>query len=421
MVRHLATLVLPMSLVACGGGKPPAKEPVAEDERPAPPRKETEEDRVAKRLEAAHAIIPEGSSCLPANLKGDEGLGLEMAAIGTDAIVCANDTDTSRLLGPVACWKVDLASGQLAYRDPAPLPGRSLTVKLDDNCARGFCLPSAANAPDDGIVHIARNLDGTKVAVLAGDDLHLFANDSRAHEKSFSIRGDKGVTNNPTAVHWVGDVVFVEGADEGPSAGVWAFKAEDGSPVGAIEAIGSKDGKPLSTFGGSFSLLDKNRVAVAERGFTSMTIYEIETGKRSKLVRKLKKPPCKAAELDAYWKQQPDSVGAKCKASLSKEFGHLVGATAIAGSTNFLVMLRGERLGQLAVLDAKTLSEKRAIALPWCPEGGGGGDAADEGGAKEEEEEAAKPTTRGAARKKARTEDPDQGGEIAEDPDQGGE
>ncbi|HVK85724.1 MAG TPA: hypothetical protein VM513_16510 [Kofleriaceae bacterium] len=411
MVRHLATLVLPLSLVACGGSKPPTKQPVADDEKPVAPRKETEEDRAAKRLKAAHKLIPEGSTCLPSALKTDEGLDLAMAAIGTDAIVCANDTDASRLLGPVACWKVDLASGSLAYKEPAPLPGRSLTVRLDDNCARGFCLPSAAKAPDDGVVHIAWSLDGSKVAVLAGDDLHLFANDSRAHEKSFSIRGDKGVTNNPTAVHWVGDMVFVEGVDEGPSAGVWAFKAEDGSPVGAIEAIGSKDGKPLSTFGGSFSLLDKSRVAVAEHGFTSMTIYEIETGKRSKVVRKLTKPPCKAAEVDAYWKQNPDSVGAKCKAALSKEFGHLVGATAVAGSTNFLVMLRGDRLGQLAVLDAKTLSEKRAIKLPWCPEDGGEeAAAADEGG--DEEKESAKPATRGAVKKSnARTEDPDQGGE----------
>jgi predicted small lipoprotein YifL len=407
MTRLLA-IALPVSLLACGS-KPPAQKPVADEEtKVETPHKETEEDRAAKRLEAAHALIPEGSTCLPTSLKGDEAAELQLAAIGADAIVCANDTDTSRLLGPIACWKVNLGDGSLEYKQPAPVPGRSLTIHLDDGCARGYCLPATAKIPDDGIVHIAWNLDGSKVAVLAGDDVHLFAAASRAHEQSFSIRGDKGVPNNPTAVHWVGDMLFVEGADEGPSAGVWAIKT-DGSLVGPIEALGGKADQPLSTFGGSFSLLDKSSVGVAERGFTSLTTYEIETGKRTKIVRKLKKPPCKAAEIDAYWKQQHDNVRAKCKAALSKEFGYLVGATAVKGSTNFLVMLRGDRLGELAVLDAKTLSEKKAIQLPWCT--GDEAAAADEAKDDAAADEAA-PETRGPMKKgAARAEDPDQGGE----------
>lgn len=408
MVRHpsvIARVLVPLALVACGGGahKTP-KKPVAKPTKAVVAPQITEEDRATKRMTAAHSIIADGSACLPPILKEHGAPRLELAAVGSDAMICAIDTDESRLLGPVACWKVDLANGGLTYQNPAPLPGHGISVTLDDRCARGCCLPKDAKAPASKIAHMAWSADGSKVAVLAGDDLHLYDVASKAHESSFSIRGDKGVTNDPSAVHWVGDVLFVEGMDAGPFSAVWAFKA-DGSPIGPIEAIGSKDGKPLSTYGGSFSLLDKTRVAVAELGFSTLTIYQVDTGQRSKLVRKLAKPPCKNDEVEAYWRGEEDKLPAKCKDSLTKTFGHLVGASAVAGSKNFLVMLRGARLGELAVLDSKTLAEKKAIKLSWCE--------ADPGKASVEaaEETAAPKSRKAAAKPPSKTEDPDAGGE----------
>ncbi|CAN5916931.1 hypothetical protein BH11MYX3_BH11MYX3_27310 [soil metagenome] len=416
----IARVLVPLALVACGGGgKPKAKKPVVVKKTPPPVKNtETEEDRENKRLSAAHAIVPEGASCLPTARKENTAPRRELAAIGSDAIVCAIDTDETRLLGPVACWKVDLASGALVYQPAAPLPGRGISVLVDDRCARGFCLPKDAKAPASKIARMSWNNDNSKVAVLVGDDVHVYDASSKAHESSFSIRGDKGVTNDPVAIHWVGDVLFVEGADNGPFSAVWAFKA-DGTPVGGIEAIGAKDGKPISTFGGSFSVLDKTRVAVAEQGFSTVTVYETGTGQRSKLVRKLTKPPCKNEEVDAYWKDENDKITPKCKDSLQKTFGPLQGATAVAGSKNFLVMLRGTRLGELAVMDAKTLAEKKAIKLPWCNGGDGGAKgAAIEGGggraddaAADKDEKVAKPKTRAPAKKGKGDEDPDAGGE----------
>lgn len=417
----IARVVVPLALVACGGGsnKPPKKPAVVKKITPPVKSAETEEDRENKRTTAAHAIVPEGASCLPTALKENTAPRLELAAIGSDAIVCAIDTDETRLLGPVACWKIDLASGSLVYQPGAVLPGRGISVLLDDRCARGFCLPKDAKAPSTKIARMAWNGDHSKVSVLVGDDVHVYDAASKAHESSFSIRGDKGVTNDPTAIHWVGDVLFVEGADQGPFSAVWAFKA-DGTPVGGVEAIGGKDGKPISTFGGSFSLLDKTRVAVAEQGFSTVTVYETANGQRSKLVRKLSKPPCKNEEVDAYWKDENDKVTPKCKDALQKTFGPLQGATAVAGSKNFLVMLRGSRLGELAVLDAKTLAEKKAIKLPWCTGGdggakgaaieGGGGAKADDAMA-DKDEKVAKPKTRAPAKKGKGDEDPDAGGE----------
>ena len=416
MLRHplvITNLVLALSaLAACGGdSKPKPKKPEVVKEDVPPPKVETEEDREKKRMDAAHGIVPEGSACLPLALKESGAPRLELAAVDTAAVVCAVDIDESRLLGPVGCWSVDLASGALTGRALAPLPGHALPVNLDDRCARGYCLPKDAKAPPTKMVSLAWNAEGSKVALLAGDDLHLFDAGTKAHEKSFSVRGDKGVSNEPRAVHWVGDVLFVEGVDQGPYSAVWAFKS-DGTQVGPITAIGGKDDKALSTHNGSFSILDKTRVGVAEQGFSTLTIYEADTGKRSKLVRKLAKPPCKADELDAYWTDNNDAVGAKCKEHMVKSFSSLIGATAVAGKTNFLVMLRGDRLGELAVLDAKTLAEKKVIKMPWCDAGSAAAATMSEADAlkpkKDAEPEKAKATTRGATKK---TEDPDAGGE----------
>lgn len=366
MLRHLAVFAcLAPVLVACGGEpKKPPKPPPVTTTTPPPPPPETEADREKKRQAAALEIVPDGSTCLPPLLKEADGPRLELAAIGNDAVICATDTLRPRLLGPVGCWKVDLASGELAYQMASPLPGRGLTVGLDDRCARGYCLPADAAVPDDNVAFIVWSPDGAKVAVLAGDKVHLHDAASKKHESSFAIRGDNGVIGSPQGIHWAGDALFVE-AMEGASAAVWVFKA-DGRAGGPLEQIAAKDAKPLSTYGGSFVILDKNRVAVAERGYTTVTTYEVDSGKRAKLVRKIATAPCKAAEVETYWRDGDASLPPKCKEQLGKTFGPLIGADAVAGRTSFLVLLRGDRLGELGVLDAKTLVEKKSIKLPWC-------------------------------------------------------
>ncbi len=390
------------------------KKPAAKKDPKVTPKKETDEDRETQRLAAAHALVPDGSSCLPESLKEAGAPRLEVAAINSELVVCAIDIEPDRLLGPVACWKVDLKTSPvgLAYIPAAPIPGRGISVKLDDRCARGYCLPKDAKLPGDGVVHMTWHPDGAKVAVVVGDDLHLYDASSKAHEKTFAIRGDKGVTGSPTAVHWVGDVLYIEdSADAGGS--VFAFKP-DGTAIGAIEAIGTT--KPASTVGGSFSILDKNRVAVAEQGFSTMTIYEGDTGKRSKLVRKLTKPPCKADELTAFWAGNA-GVGPKCKDHMAKNFDHLIGATAVAGSKSLVVTLRGSRLGELGLVDPKSLAEKSSLKLPWCSaEGAAAGSGASDDAAGVDKDSAApqakKAMTRGPAPKGgAKTEDPCAGGE----------
>jgi hypothetical protein len=362
--------------LACGGGGKKTTNKPSNDTEVKAAKPETDADREKKRLAKAHEIVPEGSSCLPATLKDDNAPRLELGAAGKEALVCAIDQDRSRLLGTVACWKLDVTSGKLEYKDSAALPGRGVTVMLDGKCARGYCLP---NAPKAKVVSMAKNLDGSKVAVLADDEVHLFNGASKAHESSFSIRGDKGVTNEPKAVHFVAESILVEGADEGPYAAVWVFKT-DGTQVGPIKSLGGKEEKPVSMYHGSFSILDKTRVAIAEKGMELLTIYDVNTGARAKLVRKLPKLACKPAELDSYW-VDGDKVSDKCKDSIKKASGHLEGGTVVAGGKSHVILLRGPRLGEIAIVDQKSLAEKSVLKMPWC---GGGDDAAGGGGASKE-------------------------------------
>jgi len=373
----IARVVVPLLWLGCGGGaKPPqaAKPEPSAQAKPAPAPAETEEDRERKRHADALAIVPDKSACLPAELRNPTAPRLELAAIGSAAVVCAIDQDRTRLLGPIACWSVTVSGanpGALSYQDAAPLPGRGLAVMLDDRCARGFCLPREAKVPTDPVALIAWNLESTKVAVLVGDDLHIFNAQTKAHETSFSIRGDKGVTGDPTEVDWNGDAIFVQATD-GTAAPVFVFKPE-GVPVGPIEALGgSKDKAALSTRNGSFLLLKPEQVAISEQGLTTLTVYETATGKRTKLVRKLPAPTCKKEELDAIWHDPTAAVSARCKDYVAKNYTHLIGADAVAGTKNLLMLLRGPRLGELAVVDAKTLAERKAIKMPWCDEAGGG-------------------------------------------------
>ncbi len=399
IARWVGPLVM---LAACGGGdKKPVKKPIVKTDPAAPARVESEQDREAKRKAAALAIVPDGSTCFPPSLKEVSAPKLELAAVSKEAVICATDVDPSRLLGPVACWKINIGDGSLIYQPAAVLPGRNVTVRLDDRCARGYCIPKDAKLPEDKIVHMATNPDGTKVVVIAGDDAHIFDAAGRARESGFSIRGDKGVTNSPSAVHWVGSSIFIEGRDAGPASYVFAFKS-DGQSIGPLMSLEKKE-TMLNTHGGSFIVLDDTRVAISEKGFTNITTFEVESGKRTKIARKVTNGTCKGPEAEAWWLETGE-LPSKCKDHMARTFAHLIGADAVAGKTNLLVLLRGERLGELAVLDVKNLTEKKSIKLPWCEAPGG---ADDEAASAPKEEKASK---RKAPAKPVK-DDPEQGGE----------
>ena len=401
--RGVAASLVFLCFTACGGGGKKVKEPKVEKPVVEAPKPETEAQREAKRAAARLAMVPDGSNCLPASLKEQGAPQLELASVGADAILCAVDTDPTRLLGDVACWKVDLKNmgdGKvpLIYQPAAPQPGHDVVAKIVAGCALGFCSPKLEKTASATVAHLSWSSDGAKVAMLAGTDVHLFDAATKSHASTFGIAGDKGVTGTATAIHLVADSVVVEAAPQGSDdANAFVFKL-DGTATGPVMALGGKDEKPLSLKKGSFSVLDPMKIAIADHGMDTFTEYEIASGKRTKSVRKPAKLPCKPAEVDAYW-NDGDKVTDKCKDALAKYSGAWIGASAVMGSHSLLFALKGDRLGELAIVDPKSLAEtKKALKLPWC-----GDDAPADNAAPKSKSSSRAPVKKGG--------DPEDGGE----------
>jgi hypothetical protein len=408
----VSSLVVAISLVACGGGsaKKDTKKATAgktmKKKKVAPLKVETEEDRAQKREAAAGELIAAGSTCLPVALKDPEAkMSLELGAVGQEAILCAMDHDPSRSLGAVGCWTIDLAAGGLAFRDRNAIPGRGYSATVQAECVRGYCLPKDQEVTAGAPALIAWNLDGKQVAVVVGEQVHLFDAESKELAKSFSLQdpaqGDKVIPGAAKGLWFLGENLFLQGG-EGNAASMWMYKS-DGSAAGQMQGL-SKGNTPVAMSFGSFSVIDKDRVAVAERGFSSLTIFEVATGKRTKLVRKISQGPCRSAQVENFFSDAPGEIPAKCAAHLKDTYGHFLGTTMVAGSKNFLGALSGDRVGELAVIDSKNLSEKRSIKLPWC-------EAAVGAAAKTMMEKSSAEATDDAA---GMTDDPDAGGQAAE-------
>jgi hypothetical protein len=376
-----ATLVAIIVLAACGGGgnagKKP-KKPTGDDvTKPEPPKPETEEDREKKRLAAAHEIVPEGSTCLPAALKPADGApALEIGVVDSAPVMCAIDNDPELLLGPIACWTIDLQSGALTYKAPAPVPGRAFRVGLTGRCARGYCLPDDVAMPAPPVVHIAWSHGADKVAVaITGSEpeIHIFGAADKAHQGVIkpkdATHAARALPTDLASIVFVGDVVAAVGAAGDAGAPVFLFKT-DGTAAGAVERLGGKTKGPVSVAKGSVSVFGDGQLALNEDAMTTLTTIEVATGKRAKLVRKPPKTACKAKDLTALIAGAETKASERCKSEFAVAYAPLIGATVVQGKKNHLVLLKGERYADLAVVDAKTLEENRSLDAKWCDAAG---------------------------------------------------
>jgi hypothetical protein len=360
----------------CGGGqkKPEPKPQPKPKPKPVVQKPETEEDRVAKRLAAAHEIVPEGTNCLPPALKpgGEMPPELELGVVDGSPMMCAFDTDASRLLGPVACWKVNLEDGALTWVDGTALPGRGYAVRLDDRCARGYCLPEDVALPTPPIVHLAWSHKGDKIAVAipgSEPEIHLFGAQDKAHagviKPKDPANAEKALPTDLAGVVFVGDVIAAVGTAGDTGAPVFLWKT-DGTAVGPVERLGGKLKGAVSVANGSTSVFGDGQIALNEDALATLTTIEVATGKRAKLVRKPPKTSCKQKDIDALLAGAGDKVKDKCKADFAKSYAPFVGALMVQGRKNHLALLRGDRYGELAILDAKTLEERRHFPAAWC-------------------------------------------------------
>jgi hypothetical protein len=263
----------------------------------------------------------------------------------------------------------------MTYREPAPLPGRGFPVRLDgenDRCARGYCVPADATVPVPPIVHLAWSHGGDKVAVAipgAEPEIHIFGAADKAHQGVIKPKdaeaGDKAMQSDLAGILFVGDVVAAVGAPNDAGAAVYLFKT-DGTAVGAVERFGGKAKGPVSVKNGSVAVFGDGMIALSEDAMATITTIDVKTGARAKLVRKQPKTKCKAKDIDALLAGGGEKASDKCKTDYAHQYEPLIGSGLVQGKNNHLVLLRGERYGELSVVDAKTLVENRHFGPAWC-------------------------------------------------------
>ncbi len=362
----LAGVAAATLVASCGGSsKKTSSKPKTKIAIKKPSKGKTQADYARAHSNAIHAIVPEGSSCLP-----EEKLNLQVALAGEEVVLCGNDTDAERALGQIACWTIDKATGGLTYKAPAPLPGRAIMVKTEAGCALGYCPPAKLPA---GTAHVALSTNGAAAVVVTGTTANIFDAESKKHKFEFDLAdaelAGNAIRGNVVDLVFVGDTLFVAAGESPSLTNVWMFK-EDGKGVGPVGSPNPKEKDPVSVHAGSLSVLDADHVGLSEAGMSALYSVEVATGKRAKLVRKLPKFSCSAKELAAYWSMDGSEIAAKCKSSIDPAMGPFIGADFIAGKKAMLGSLRGGRRGELVVLDLKTLAEKTTIKLKVCSEAG---------------------------------------------------
>ncbi len=299
--------------------------------------------------------------CLPHALKDEpDKLHLDLGTVGGAPVACVFDD-----VRVTACWDVDVKHSALRARAAAPLPGHSYPAAVVGGCAAGWCgLDVDAAASDEPAAVIATSTDRAHVAVAirVGDFGHrtisIYDVSTRKRVRTFT----PSISNVLVDVLYVDDRVFVIGADAGPFVGVWSAK-DDGSETSAI------DGADAGLFNldlGGIAVLDAHRVALTDLGSETMAIITAKSGHRVDVALPHREHgDCTARDLEGLrFGEQPDAA---CMQYLSREVIPYKGAPMVAQRDGTIVVeLLGEALGQLAILDARTMREKKRVRLPIC-------------------------------------------------------
>lgn len=304
-----------------------------------------------------------GGDCLPRALKDKHGkLWLSLGSVGGAPVACV--FDDKRV---VACWDVDIKNHALHARAAAPLPGHSYRVPVVGGCAAGWCGldVDTGDAGDPPTAVVATSTDGAHVAVgiTVGDfaqrTISIYDASTRKRVRTFT----PSISNILVDLCYVDDRVFVIGSDAGPFVGVWSAR-DDGSETHFIE---DAHGTMFNISLGGIRVLDEHRVALTDMSSEMMAIVTARSGDRVDVAL----PPrlrrgCSAGDLESL-EEFNEPVGAACKQYLRREVIPYLGAPMIAqGDGTIVVALHDDALGQLAILDARTMREKKRVRLPIC-------------------------------------------------------
>ena len=312
------------------------------------------------------------SNCLPRAALSPEseiyGPPLELGLVAGSVMLCARKKpDAPRGAG---CWTVNSTTGALTATAATMLPGRSQAVVADAaGCVAGYCL---AAKPDKGATLLwTTSTNGTRTAILAHGELHIFDATSKAPLRTIPLFADGApahtiVGNGPIHLLYLDDTIHVVGADAGPFAAVWSFR-DSGARLGLVTKDGRPEGMAIDVYRGGTSIIDGGHVAVADAALRRLVILDT-AGKRTTIVRQVSQAPCSDQDLeDAFISDDMERASAACRRTIATRFEPYYDVElARLPSGAFLAALSGKHAGEIAVLDKATLREVRRLKLARC-------------------------------------------------------
>ena len=288
---------------------------------------------------------------------------LAITRLGDTPALCQRPSEPVQTLA-ARCWELDLARGRVSRLDASAIPGMSLPASVDGGCVGVWCPdPPLPEGPGDGPL-IARSTDQAHVALRVGCGLFVFDSATAAQVARVDLCGGEGGRFPLGEMVFVGDRLYLPEVAGGPFVGVEVFDVR-GAFLGNLGTAGSH----LSVFDGSMSALDSTHFGASSTGLLSLSVVDA-AGQTRTLQRTTPLNPCTPGELesDFEWPSHP-----RCKAFLERHVYPYVDAKLVQlPDGNFLALLDGGSVtahrwaGTLALLDGRTLAEKRRFEPRWC-------------------------------------------------------
>jgi hypothetical protein len=294
---------------------------------------------------AAHALIPEGATCIPRSLgkmlENDE-VELRLGTVSQRPVLCAiaKHGNAVGTVGTLGCFEVDLKARRLVARAPTLLPGVVIPTRLLNGCSHGLCASGTFADPES--VDIALDDTETQLALIGAtsgqDDYTAVLFDAATRTRLGTARYQLWAASSRDL--FVAHQLITEEHAAGPTAGAFARPLENGENE-------STQVVDVNVDGGVISMVRPGHVLVAMFGGYEIAEWNASTHE-ARFLRKKRAPSCVT-----------DDQTGRCPPSVARQEVAL-GNDLIAAPGGYLAVTRT----QLIQLDARFRVKHRLS--PMC-------------------------------------------------------
>jgi hypothetical protein len=323
---------------------------------------------------SALSALAADKACLPSEIfpRDDSSAAeLRLALVGGVPTLCAMPFGEEPR--PIGCWSIDVQKGTLDSSTHVWLPGRSRSVPLEaGGCFDGYCTgerPEADNPGLNGLFVISR--DGAQAAIYVRRKISVFSTATKARSVVIDVYDTNApqhtnIGNEPVEMVFPNDKLYVVGSDAGPFIGVWTFKA-DGTRLGRINVADKPNAAAVNVYGGTVNMLDEHHIGVADGGLRTLLVIDTRTGARTQQKRPIGTGACGQADMMNIVTGDFQSLSKRCTPHARVAFEPYFGTSPVRlPDGTLLTPLSGPAYGSMAILDGRTLAERRRFRLPRC-------------------------------------------------------